>query len=119
MRAADPRRQRARGRQGRPPGVLARARRPRAERLDDTQHSEARRGLTPACTERAADLYGGALDTVVPLSSPEAAEMTKLLENIFRAVNIALVNELAQLCARMEIDVWEVVEAAETKPSVS
>ncbi|CAN5351361.1 nucleotide sugar dehydrogenase [soil metagenome] len=73
-------------------------------------------GLTPACTERAAELYRSALDTVVPLSSPEAAEMTKLLENIFRAVNIALVNELAQLCERMEIDVWEVVEAAETKP---
>jgi UDP-N-acetyl-D-glucosamine dehydrogenase len=73
-------------------------------------------GLTPACTERAAELYRSALDTVVPLSTPEAAEMTKLLENIFRAVNIALVNELAQLCERMEIDVWEVVEAAETKP---
>jgi UDP-N-acetyl-D-glucosamine dehydrogenase len=73
-------------------------------------------GLTPACTERAAELYRSAIDTVVPLSSPEAAEMTKLLENIFRAVNIALVNELAQLCERMEIDVWEVVEAAETKP---
>jgi UDP-N-acetyl-D-glucosamine dehydrogenase len=73
-------------------------------------------GLTPACTERAAELYRSALDTVVPVSSPEAAEMTKLLENIFRAVNIALVNELAQLCERMEIDVWEVVEAAETKP---
>ena len=73
-------------------------------------------GLTPACTERAAELYRSAVDTVVPLSSPEAAEMTKLLENIFRAVNIALVNELAQLCERMEVDVWEVVEAAETKP---
>jgi UDP-N-acetyl-D-glucosamine dehydrogenase len=73
-------------------------------------------GLTPACTERAAELYRSALVTVVPLSTPEAAEMTKLLENIFRAVNIALVNELAQLCERMEIDVWEVVEAAETKP---
>jgi UDP-N-acetyl-D-glucosamine dehydrogenase len=73
-------------------------------------------GLTPACTERAAELYGAAVDTVVPLSSPETAEMTKLLENIFRAVNIALVNELAQLCERMEVDVWEVVEAAETKP---
>jgi UDP-N-acetyl-D-glucosamine dehydrogenase len=73
-------------------------------------------GLTPSCTERAAELYRSAIDTVVPLSSPEAAEMTKLLENIFRAVNIALVNELAQLCERMEIDVWEVVEAAETKP---
>jgi UDP-N-acetyl-D-glucosamine dehydrogenase len=73
-------------------------------------------GLTPACTERAAELYSAAVDTVVPLSSPETAEMTKLLENIFRAVNIALVNELAQLCERMEVDVWEVVEAAETKP---
>src|SRR6478609_484808 len=73
-------------------------------------------GLTPACTERAADFYRAAVDTVVPLSSPETAEMTKLLENIFRAVNIALVNELAQLCERMEVDVWEVVEAAETKP---
>jgi UDP-N-acetyl-D-glucosamine dehydrogenase len=73
-------------------------------------------GLTPACTERAVELYRSAVDTVVPLSSPEAAEMSKLLENIFRAVNIALVNELAQLCERMEVDVWEVVEAAETKP---
>jgi UDP-N-acetyl-D-glucosamine dehydrogenase len=73
-------------------------------------------GLTPACTERAAELYRSAVDTVVPVSSPEAAEMTKLLENIFRAVNIALVNELAQLCERMDIDVWEIVEAAETKP---
>jgi UDP-N-acetyl-D-glucosamine dehydrogenase len=73
-------------------------------------------GLTPACTERAAELYRGAVETVVPVSSPEAAELTKLLENIFRAVNIALVNELAQLCERMDIDVWEVVEAAETKP---
>ncbi len=73
-------------------------------------------GLTPACTKRAVELYRSAVDTVVPLSSPETAEMTKLLENIFRAVNIALVNELAQLCERMEVDVWEVVEAAETKP---
>jgi UDP-N-acetyl-D-glucosamine dehydrogenase len=73
-------------------------------------------GLTPECTERAAELYGHAVDTVVRLSSPETAEMTKLLENIFRAVNIALVNELAQLCERMDIDVWEVVDAAETKP---
>ncbi|MFL5918390.1 MAG: nucleotide sugar dehydrogenase [Gaiellaceae bacterium] len=73
-------------------------------------------GVTPACSERAAELYRGAVETVVPVSSPEAAELTKLLENIFRAVNIALVNELAQLCERMDIDVWEVVEAAETKP---
>ena len=73
-------------------------------------------GLTPACTERAAEFYRAAVNTVVPLSSPETAEMTKLLENIFRAVNIALVNELAQLCERMDLDVWEVIEAAETKP---
>jgi UDP-N-acetyl-D-glucosamine dehydrogenase len=73
-------------------------------------------GLTPACTERAAELYRSAVDAVVSVSSPDAAEMTKLLENIFRAVNIALVNELAQLCERMDLDVWEIVEAAETKP---
>ena len=73
-------------------------------------------GLTDACTERATELYRVAVDTVVPVSSPETAEMTKLLENIFRAVNIALVNELAQLCERMDLDVWEIVEAAETKP---
>jgi UDP-N-acetyl-D-glucosamine dehydrogenase len=73
-------------------------------------------GLTEACTERAADLYRAAVETVVPMSSPDTAEMTKLLENIFRAVNIALVNELAQLCERMDLDVWEIVEAAETKP---
>ena len=73
-------------------------------------------GVTPACTERAAQLYEGAVDTVHRVSTPEAAELTKLLENIFRAVNIALVNELAQLCERMDIDVWEVIEAAATKP---
>jgi len=87
-------------------------------RTDWTTHNTPKLvgGLTPACTERAAELYRSAVDTVVPVSSPEAAEMTKLLENIFRAVNIALVNELAQLCERMDIDVWEIVEAAETKP---
>jgi UDP-N-acetyl-D-glucosamine dehydrogenase len=73
-------------------------------------------GITEACGERAAALYGGAVDTVHSVSSPEAAELTKLLENIFRSVNIALVNELAQLCERMNIDVWEVVDAAATKP---
>jgi UDP-N-acetyl-D-glucosamine dehydrogenase len=73
-------------------------------------------GITPECTERAAQLYEGAVDTVHRVSTPEAAELTKLLENIFRSVNIALVNELAQLCERMEIDVWEVIEAAATKP---
>ncbi len=73
-------------------------------------------GVTAECTRRAAELYGSAVDTVHPVSSPEAAELTKLLENIFRSVNIALVNELAQLCERMGIDVWEVVDAAATKP---
>jgi UDP-N-acetyl-D-glucosamine dehydrogenase len=73
-------------------------------------------GITPACTERAVALYGRAVDTVLTVSSPESAELTKLLENIFRAVNIALVNELAQLCDRMDVDVWEVVDAAATKP---
>src|ERR671930_1167739 len=73
-------------------------------------------GPTPACTEAAAKLYGSAIETIHPVSSPEAAELSKLLENIFRSVNIALVNELAQLCDRMEIDVWEVLEAAATKP---
>jgi UDP-N-acetyl-D-glucosamine dehydrogenase len=73
-------------------------------------------GITPACTERAAQLYDGAFDTIHRVSTPEAAELTKLLENIFRSVNIALVNELAQLCERMDIDVWEVIEAAATKP---
>jgi UDP-N-acetyl-D-glucosamine dehydrogenase len=73
-------------------------------------------GITEASTDAAAALYGGAVDEVHRVSSPEAAELTKLLENIFRSVNIALVNELAQLCERMGIDVWEVVEAAATKP---
>ena len=61
-------------------------------------------------------MYEGAVDTVHRVSSPESAELTKLLENIFRSVNIALVNELAQLCERMKIDLWEVVDAAATKP---
>jgi UDP-N-acetyl-D-glucosamine dehydrogenase len=73
-------------------------------------------GITPACTEKARDLYARICDTVVVLSAPEAAELSKLLENIFRSVNIALVNELAQLCDRLGIDVWEVVDAASTKP---
>jgi UDP-N-acetyl-D-glucosamine dehydrogenase len=73
-------------------------------------------GITPECTKQAADVYRRAIDTIVEVSTPEAAELTKLLENIFRSVNIALVNELAQLCDRMSIDVWEVVDAAATKP---
>ena len=73
-------------------------------------------GLTEACAARAQALYGLVCDHIVPVSSPEAAELTKLLENIFRSVNIALVNELAMLTDRMGIDIWEVVEAASTKP---
>jgi UDP-N-acetyl-D-glucosamine dehydrogenase len=73
-------------------------------------------GITPACTEAAAALYGSAIAEVHRVSTPEAAELTKLLENIFRSVNIALVNELAILCDRMDIDIWEVVDAAATKP---
>jgi UDP-N-acetyl-D-glucosamine dehydrogenase len=73
-------------------------------------------GLTPACMARALEVYGPALDNVVPVSTPEVAEMSKLLENIFRSVNIALMNELAMLCDRMNIDVWEVIDAAATKP---
>ena len=73
-------------------------------------------GITAACTERARALYALICDEVVVLSSPEAAELSKLLENIFRSVNIAFVNELAQLCDRLKIDVWEVIDAASTKP---
>ncbi len=73
-------------------------------------------GIDAASTKAAADLYRSALDNVHEVSTAEAAELTKLLENIFRSVNIALVNELAQLCDRMDIDVWEVIGAAATKP---
>ncbi|HEY7121890.1 MAG TPA: nucleotide sugar dehydrogenase [Solirubrobacterales bacterium] len=73
-------------------------------------------GLTPECQKRAAELYGQVCDHVVEVSTPDAAELTKLLENIFRSVNIALVNELAMLCERLEVDVWEVIEAAASKP---
>jgi UDP-N-acetyl-D-glucosamine dehydrogenase len=73
-------------------------------------------GLTPACTERAVEVYSTVCEVTVPVSTPEVAELSKLLENIFRSVNIALVNELAILCDRMGIDIWEVVDAAATKP---
>jgi UDP-N-acetyl-D-glucosamine dehydrogenase len=73
-------------------------------------------GLTDACTTRATELYTRICDEVIPVSSPDAAELSKLLENIFRSVNIALVNELAMLCERLEIDVWEVIDAAASKP---
>jgi UDP-N-acetyl-D-glucosamine dehydrogenase len=73
-------------------------------------------GLTEAGAERARQLYESICDEVIVLSTPESAELAKLLENIFRSVNIALVNELSQLCDRLGIDVWEVIDAAATKP---
>jgi len=73
-------------------------------------------GLTEACGDRAEELYRCVCDEIIRVSTPEAAELTKLLENIFRSVNIALVNELAMLTDRMGIDIWEVVDAAATKP---
>jgi UDP-N-acetyl-D-glucosamine dehydrogenase len=73
-------------------------------------------GVTPDCNALAAELYGSAIDTIIPVTSPRVAEMVKLLENTFRAVNIGLVNELALMCDRLGIDVWEVVKAAATKP---
>jgi UDP-N-acetyl-D-glucosamine dehydrogenase len=75
-------------------------------------------GLTPACTQRALEVYGRICESLVPVSTPEVAELAKLLENIFRSLNIALVNELAMLADRMGIDIWEVVDAAATKPFV-
>ncbi|MEM6528076.1 MAG: nucleotide sugar dehydrogenase [Chloroflexota bacterium] len=73
-------------------------------------------GMTPHCTEVTQALYRAAVDNVVPVSSPTSAEMVKLLENTFRAVNIGLVNEMALMCDRLGIDVWEVIDAAATKP---
>jgi UDP-N-acetyl-D-glucosamine dehydrogenase len=73
-------------------------------------------GMTPACTEIGAAFYRQALETVVPVSSTRVAEMVKLLENTFRMINIGLVNEIAMLCDRMGINVWEVIDAAATKP---
>jgi UDP-N-acetyl-D-glucosamine dehydrogenase len=73
-------------------------------------------GITDACTERAAELYGRVCENIQRVSTPEAAEMTKLLENIFRSVNIALMNEMAMVADSMGIDIWEVVDAAATKP---
>jgi UDP-N-acetyl-D-glucosamine dehydrogenase len=73
-------------------------------------------GVTPQCTQTAMHLYQQIITTVVPVSSSRAAEMVKLLENTFRAVNIGLVNEVALMCARLGLDVWEVIDAAATKP---
>ncbi len=73
-------------------------------------------GLTPTCTRMAEALYKYAVDTIIPVSSPRAAEMVKLLENTFRSVNIGLVNEVALMCARLGVNVWEVIDAAASKP---
>ncbi len=73
-------------------------------------------GITPACTELAQAFYGAAIEKVVAVSSTRVAEMVKLLENTFRAVNIGLVNEIAIICEKLSIDVWEVIDAAATKP---
>ena len=73
-------------------------------------------GVTPACTEVASNLYGQVMNTVVPVSSVRVAETVKLLENTFRSVNIGLVNEIALMCDAMDIDVWEVIDGAATKP---
>ena len=93
------------------------------EREDPGNDSIARRdipkvvgGLNSPASELAATLYGTIFNRVVPVSSPAVAEMTKLLENIYRCVNIALVNELKLLSLRMGLDIWEVIEAASTKP---
>jgi UDP-N-acetyl-D-glucosamine dehydrogenase len=73
-------------------------------------------GITPACTELAAALYSAVIDQVVPVTTTEAAELVKLLENTFRSVNIGLVNEMAIVCDKLGVDVWEVIDAAATKP---
>lgn len=73
-------------------------------------------GVTPACTRVTVTLYQPAIDLLVPVSSPEAAELVKLLENTFRSINIGLVNEMAVICDKLGVDVWEVIEAAATKP---
>jgi UDP-N-acetyl-D-glucosamine dehydrogenase len=73
-------------------------------------------GMTPECTRWAEELYSLIIDEIQVVSTPDSAELSKLLENVFRGVNIALVNELAILCNWMGIDVWEVVEAAASKP---
>jgi UDP-N-acetyl-D-glucosamine dehydrogenase len=73
-------------------------------------------GVTPACLDVASTFYQQTIGEIVPVSSPQVAEMSKVFENTFRAVNIALVNEMAQLCDKMGVDVWEVLDAAATKP---
>ena len=114
--AAGARGERPQGRRRLLPRVLARARRSGQRVLQHPHDPEGRRRRQPASTELASDLYGAIVDTVVPVSSTQVAEMVKLLENTFRAVNIGLVNEIALMSHRMNIDVWEVIDAARTKP---
>ena len=100
-----------------PRRLLARADRPRPHRLDAAQHAQGgRRAHRRLPRPRGRAFYSQVCDEIVEVSAPEEAELTKLLENVFRSVNIALVNELAILCDRMGIDIWEVVDAANTKP---
>ncbi len=89
---------------------------PGNERFNTRNTPKVLGGITPACLKVAMALYQGAIDTLVPVSSPEAAELVKILENTFRSVNIGLVNEMAIVCDKLGVDVWEVIEAASTKP---
>jgi len=89
---------------------------PGSKRFTTSQIPKVVSGVTPSCQKIVTTLYGQVIQKVVPVSSPRVAELTKLLENIYRSVNIALVNELKMLADRMGIDIWEVIEAASTKP---
>jgi UDP-N-acetyl-D-glucosamine dehydrogenase len=89
---------------------------PGSKRFTTSQIPKVVAGVTSSCKKIATTLYGQVIQKVVPVSSPRVAELTKLLENIYRSVNIALVNELKMLSDRMGIDIWEVIEAASTKP---
>jgi UDP-N-acetyl-D-glucosamine dehydrogenase len=89
---------------------------PGSKRFTTSQIPKVVSGVTPSCKKMATTLYGQVIQKVIPVSSPRVAELTKLLENIYRSVNIALVNELKMLSDRMGIDIWEVIEAAGTKP---
>jgi UDP-N-acetyl-D-glucosamine dehydrogenase len=89
---------------------------PGSKRFTTSQIPKIVSGMTPSCKKIATTLYAQVIQRVVPVSSPRVAELTKLLENIYRSVNIALVNELKMLSDRMGIDIWEVIEAASTKP---
>ncbi|MFD2356606.1 nucleotide sugar dehydrogenase [Nonomuraea ferruginea] len=100
-----------------PPGLLAGAHRPGQPQVRPAQHPpKVVGGYTPACRDRATAFYGRFVEQVVPVSSTREAEMAKLLENTYRHVNIALVNEMAIFCDELGVDLWEAIEAAATKP---